>query len=102
MICLRCGRCCVDYLVTIVRPESVNKKWAEMTALDFTNLKGVCPHLNIEYEGTSCSIHNKEWYDKTPCYAHTQIEVKNSPCRLGEFSIKDETWRKKLLTYFAV
>jgi len=37
----------------------------------------------------SCALHDKPWYKKTPCYAHSQLEHKESNCRLGEYLLKN-------------
>jgi len=59
------------------------------------NLKAIncleekCPHLRGAKPGEySCAIHGKRWYKKTPCFAHTQFESGNQPCRMGEYLLK--------------
>ena len=77
MICLRCGYCCHKYLVVIVKDP--NKP------LDETNL--IVHHGDGNKPGEySCSVHSKEWYKETPCYAFTQIESSpNEECRMGRY-----------------
>lgn len=47
-----------------------------------------CPHLEWEGEVATCKIHHLDWYVETPCFSHTQIERKDSPCRTGEYLLK--------------
>jgi hypothetical protein len=48
-----------------------------------------CPHLVGDTPGSySCAIHSYPWYKETPCFAHTQVEAKNSPCRMGAYLLK--------------
>ena len=90
MICLHCGYCCKSMIVVIVDdPEKGiipdNLKVHEGTGKPCQHLKG---NKAGEY---SCSLHNKSWYEETPCFSHTQIE--NSPedvCRMGEYILKKE------------
>lgn len=84
MKCLRCGYCCIEYMVMIVdKPE---------LGLVESNVKfkpsGVrCPHLQGDKPGEhSCAIHDQPWYNQTPCADFGQIE--SSPedaCRMGEY-----------------
>jgi hypothetical protein len=51
--------------------------------------EGPCKHLLGSEPGKySCAIHNHLIYKHTPCFQHTQIEAKNSNCRLGERILK--------------
>jgi len=86
MICLRSGYCCIQLEVIIVdNPE---------LGLTYENLKtkhtgDKCQHLIGNEAGHySCAIHNYPWYKETPCYQYTQVEHKNSNCRMGEFILK--------------
>jgi len=49
--------------------------------------KGPCKHLTGNKPGKySCSIHNKSWYKKTPCFSHGQIERSiEDECRMGRY-----------------
>ena len=48
-----------------------------------------CKHLQGSKIGEySCALHSKKWYKKTPCFSHGQIERGNTPCRLGEYILK--------------
>jgi hypothetical protein len=51
--------------------------------------QGRCPHLEGDKPGEfSCAVHDEPWYEETPCFAHTQFERSNTPCRLGEHLLK--------------
>lgn len=53
---------------------------------------GPCPHLLGEKPGKySCAIHNEPWYKETPCFKHSQIEAKDSSCRMGTYILKNQT-----------
>ncbi len=88
MICLRCGYCCDAYCVVIVDdPE----KGVVEGNLKFRDGTEKCQHLRGEKPGEfSCGIHDREWYEETPCFQHGQIERKNSNCRMGEYILKQE------------
>ena len=86
MKCLRCGYCCDKYDVSIVDdPELgivegnvVNKPTGER-----------CRHLRGKSPGEySCAIHDKIWYKETPCFAFTQYENGNTPCRMGVYVLE--------------
>jgi len=46
-----------------------------------------CKHLEGNKPGEySCKIHDKVWYDKTPCFSHDQFSrYPNDPCRIGKY-----------------
>ena len=81
MICQRSGYCCIHLDVIIV--DDPEKGIVE------GNLKhkesGVnCQHLSGDSPGKhSCSIHDREWFNETPCAEYTQIGPEDSPCRVG-------------------
>lgn len=85
MICLRSGHCCIHYDVIIVDNPDLG--------IVEDNLKhkptGVkCQHLIGDNPGEhSCAIHDKEWYNETPCFNHGQQEHGNTNCRMGEYVI---------------
>ena len=85
MICLRCGYCCKQLFVPIVKdPKKGIKDNNIITHLG----NGIpCPHLIGDKVGKySCAIHNYLWYVDTPCYAHSQIEKNsNCECRIGRY-----------------
>jgi hypothetical protein len=85
MRCLRCGHCCMHYLVVIVDDP---KKGIDPDNLIVHEGNGVkCKHLVGDKQGEySCGIHDEPWYDETPCYQFTQVESDEStPCRMGEY-----------------
>jgi len=97
MICLRCGYCCLMYMVIIVdNPE---------LGIIESNLIGKiepkkCKHLIGSKCGEfKCSIHNKSWYNETPCFEHSQFEKENSNCRIGEKVLKESSLQKKIYEY---
>lgn len=81
MICLRCGYCCIAYLV--VTPDGLAK------------VSGVpCPYLSWDRDQAVCKIHDQSFviagetykWEETPCGQFTQIEAtKDAPCRMGKF-----------------
>lgn len=86
MKCLRCGYCCTHLFVTIV----VDPDKFDPDGVDESNLRTIdqskerCPHLRGDKIGEySCSIHHYPWFKDTPCGTHTQIEFKDSLCRMG-------------------
>jgi len=47
-----------------------------------------CKHLQKDGDQFSCSIHDKDWYDETPCFSHGQMEKSaETPCRLGKYML---------------
>ena len=88
MKCLRCGYCCIHYFVPIViDPE---KGLAEDNITVHLG-NGRCPHLRGDKSGEySCAVHDKSWYDQTPCSDFGQIEAHDSPCRIGTYFLAKE------------
>lgn len=89
MICLRCGHCCFNYEVIIIDDPDIG--------LDPNNIKEKhtgdrCQHITGDVCGEySCSIHDKLWYDQTPCWQHGQIEKSaDTHCRMGVYFLKKE------------
>ena len=101
MKCLHCGYCCIMYDVVIVKPEYVSEKLV-LTEDNFGDIlvhkpnNEVCPHLYFQNDQYFCRIHDYEWYKETPCFRHSQIEQKNSNCRIGERVKYDFAVQKKL------
>ncbi len=89
MKCLRCGWCCKHLAVIIVDDPDIGP-------VDESNLlvrpgNGTpCQHLTGDRPGEcACAVHEREWYEETPCFAHTQIENSlDDPCRMGEYLLK--------------
>jgi hypothetical protein len=103
MQCLRCNYCCRHLAVTVVKdPTKVNPKedfsgnFPEENTITLMGDGTPCPHLKGNHVGGySCAIHHYPWYRYTPCFAHTQVETKNSPCRTGEHFLKQSLKRIK-------
>ncbi len=84
MKCLRCGYCCKTSLVVIVNNPDHGPIDGNLKAIDASTEP--CHHLLGDKPGNySCTIHDKPWYPETPCFAHSQIEQKDSNCRMGEY-----------------
>ena len=104
MKCVRCGHCCIGYLVSVVKPEYVKEKLnleklpeeAWLFLVDDYGKPITCPHLSYDEENVaSCGVHHYEWYKRTACFAHTQAESsEDCECRLGAFVLKYEKRRK--------
>lgn len=86
MICLRCGYCCNKYDVIIV--DDPDKGPVEGNLKEKPSGQR-CQHLRGDKPGEySCAIHDRPWYKDTPCFAFTQIERGNTPCRMGEYLLE--------------
>ena len=90
MQCLRCGWCCCNLAVVIVDDPA---KGVSEYNLIFHEGKGKwCKHLKQLSDGSyTCKIHDEPWYEETPCAQHTQIEHKDSPCRMGVYVLSRGT-----------
>jgi len=88
MICLRCGYCCLNYLVVVVKDPNIGIANDNFIALDGTKR---CPHLEGNEPGKySCKIHEYDWFKDTPCSEHGQIETQAcNLCRVGEYKLKN-------------
>lgn len=81
MQCLRSGFCCVYLSVVIVIDP---KKGINSDNIRVKETGEICPHLKGSGPGDYfCNIHDYDWFVNTPCGEFTQIEDKDSPCRLG-------------------
>lgn len=84
MKCLHCGYCCIKLAVVIVKPSFVSENLdineLPREAFIFKETDVRCPHLSTT---NRCTIHHFPWYKETPCFSHTQIESKDSDCRIG-------------------
>lgn len=92
MICLRCGYCCIKYMVVIVDDPDKGIVENRHGIISDDNLlihegDGPCKHLEGNKPGEySCKVHDRKWYKKTPCFSHGQIEEnENCECRLGRY-----------------
>lgn len=90
MRCLRCGHCCHQYMVVIVDYPPLGPIEGNLKVHEGGGKP--CPHLRGDKPGDyKCAVHDYDWYSKTPCARHGQIE--RSPddlCRLGEYLMKKE------------
>ena len=89
MICLRCGYCCVSYDVIIVDDPG---KGIRKDNLKYKPHGELCQHLQGDTPGNyACALHDYNWYKKTPCFSHGQIERSPSDhCRMGDYRLKKE------------
>jgi len=95
MKCLRCGYCCIQLGVVIIKPDMIKQTInleSEETFM-FKESGKICPNLYIDEDELLCEclIHHYTWYDETPCHSHGQIE--ESPedlCRMGEYLLLPE------------
>lgn len=89
MICLRCGYCCKSYMVVIVNDPDKGIKEGNLICHDGS---GPCKHLRGDKPGEySCEVHERKWYEETPCFSHSQIEQsKDCVCRIGEYILKGD------------
>lgn len=99
MICLRCGYCCFAYDVIIVDPKALTKTFKFKTVLieELIAKPGnqFCPHQTWDEDKSICKLHHLKWYKETPCFKYSQIESKNSNCRIGEYLRKDHSNMKQ-------
>lgn len=84
MKCLRCGYCCIHYMVVIVDDPEKGIQEDNVKAIGMNGPER-CKHLRGDKPGEfSCEIHDYDWYVETPCYQHTQIGKDDEPCRIGQ------------------
>ena len=98
MVCLRCGHCCQQYDVVIIRPEFANEKFKMSSVESYEDAEKVsmvkeggdpCPHFEQEENETRCKVHHYKWYKDTPCFSYGQIESKvTDNCRMGEYLLR--------------
>lgn len=84
MKCLKCGYCCIHYDVAIVNDPDLG--FIEGNFIH-KPCGTPCKHLVGNEAGKySCDVHNKEWYEETPCFSHGQTEKSDSEnCRIGAY-----------------
>lgn len=88
MKCLRCGYCCIELSVIIIDPkytsEDIHLFDLPEEAFIHKPSSKICPHLEIKNNMVKCKIHEFKWYKETPCYQYSQIEYRDSICRIGQ------------------
>ena len=89
MICMHCGYCCFNYEVIIVDDPDIGLIENSTNNLKEKHTGIRCPHLTGNICGEySCAIHDRPWYEETPCYQHGQWERSvDTPCRLGVYNL---------------
>ena len=100
MKCLRCGTCCIGYFVSVVKPKYVKEELdleklpeeAWLFLVDEFGKPITCPNLSFDKKGKAkCGVHHYEWYKRTACFSHGQVErSEKDVCRLGEFILKNK------------
>jgi hypothetical protein len=88
VICLRCGYCCQQYIVGIVRDPDLGPVEGNLMVVNERGPgDGPCPHLRGDEPGSfSCAVHDRPWYNETPCQEYGQIESRpDTPCRIGSY-----------------
>ena len=90
MKCLRCGWCCHNCLVVIIKDKDRGVK--EDNLIVHNGNGSPCPHLRGDGPGIyACDIHDEDWYDQTPCHSHGQIEASvDAECRMGRYLLDKE------------
>jgi len=90
MKCLRCGYCCKNLLVVIVKDKSLGLIEDNLELHKGENK--ACKYLKGDGPGNYyCEIHNEKWYNETPCFAHTQFENTSCNCRIGDHIMKGKS-----------
>lgn len=88
MKCLKCGYCCLNFLIVIIKEPKKGIVEGNLEALDGTKR---CPHLIGNKPGEySCSIHHYDWFKDTPCGEYSQVERQERNCRTGDYIIKTQ------------
>lgn len=81
MICLRCGKCCLEYSVFVI--DDPERGLVEDNLI-MQNGSERCKHLQGDEPGKySCAIHDHPVYQKTPCFQFDQVGRPDSSCRIG-------------------
>jgi hypothetical protein len=86
------------YTVTIISCDIGKKSITNENNYENKEYKKVCKHL----KGTSpgelyCDVHLCNWYKETPCYKYTQIERRNTVCRMGDYILNNKN--KKMFNF---
>lgn len=85
MRCLRCGHCCLSYMVVIVVDPDIGPETEEnLRAINLAEER--CPHLVGDGPPYTCAVHELPWFKQTPCATHGQIErYDDELCRIGNY-----------------
>ncbi len=97
MRCLRCGYCCVSYMIVVVDDPEKGPVPGNVVGHPGDCR---CRHLVGDDPGKlSCAVHGRPWYPKTPCDAHGQIEQSpEDPCRMGAYVLEHPSMVLRLLS----
>jgi len=91
ILCNRCGYCCCNYAVIIVKPTIVKPSLiiAELSSDAFTLFNGdgttCCPHLTWENNQAVCLLHDYSWFKDLPCHQYNH----NLICMIGQYVVKN-------------
>jgi hypothetical protein len=89
MICLRCGRCCIDLDVAIVNPRSIRSDGTvdpkDGASMIFKCKGQLCPHLDYQEDKAVCKIHELPCYIGTPCQQFEQIGSADDLCMMSGY-----------------
>lgn len=87
MKCVRCGYCCYQYDVIIIKPEFCVPEFKMSEVKEFMVMHKKsgekCPHLYFDGDIAVCKLHNFKWYKQTPCYTHNTEINNHLDCLLG-------------------
>lgn len=85
MICLRCGKCCLEYSVVVI--DDPERGLVEDNLI-MQNGSERCKHLQGDEPGRySCAIHDHPVYEQTPCFQFGQVGSPDSYCRVGVYNM---------------
>jgi hypothetical protein len=94
MLCLRCGRCCIDLDIFIINtlsilPDgSINPEEADKAnggSMIFKPAGEVCPHLKADSRLAVCTIHHLPCYRDSPCDRFDQIGPEDTVCIMSGY-----------------
>lgn len=103
MKCLRCGYCCTQLSVIVVKNPEYGIKEGNLIPV---GMKGPerCPHLmGVKPGEYSCSIHDREWFKDTPCATHQSHYFHNEheECPMGRHILninsRKSQWTSRIL-----
>ncbi len=89
MICMRCGQCCFHLDIFIINPRSILPDGTinpdDPEAMIFKPARQRCPHLSVDRDKTSCTIHHLPCYRGTPCEQFEQIGLADDVCMMSGY-----------------